>query len=79
MSDYQAIIARETEDGFLSEQQTQALTDLPDNEVLIEVKYSTLNFKDALSAAGNKGHQKLPTPIGYRCRRYCEKLAPCKF
>jgi putative YhdH/YhfP family quinone oxidoreductase len=29
--------------------------DLPDNEVLINVKYSALNYKDALSAYGNKG------------------------
>lgn len=29
--------------------------DLPDGEVLIEVSYSSLNFKDALSANGNKG------------------------
>lgn len=29
--------------------------DLPDNELLINVKYSALNYKDALSAYGNKG------------------------
>ncbi|MBE0653776.1 MAG: YhdH/YhfP family quinone oxidoreductase, partial [Bacteroidales bacterium] len=29
--------------------------DLPENEVLIKVKYSALNYKDALSAYGNKG------------------------
>ena len=29
--------------------------DLPDNDVLIRVKYSALNYKDALSAFGNKG------------------------
>lgn len=28
---------------------------LPDGEVLIEVAYSSVNYKDALSAAGNKG------------------------
>jgi putative YhdH/YhfP family quinone oxidoreductase len=31
------------------------LTDLPSGELLIEVKYSSLNYKDALSASGNKG------------------------
>ncbi|MEQ8313782.1 MAG: YhdH/YhfP family quinone oxidoreductase [Gammaproteobacteria bacterium] len=31
------------------------LADLPDNDVLIQVKYSSLNYKDALSASGNKG------------------------
>ena len=31
------------------------IEDLPDNDVLIQVKYSSLNYKDALSASGNKG------------------------
>ncbi len=31
------------------------LSDLPENEVLVEVKYSALNYKDALSATGHKG------------------------
>lgn len=31
------------------------LSDLPDNDVIIKVKYSTLNYKDALSARGHKG------------------------
>jgi alcohol dehydrogenase len=29
--------------------------DLPDNEVLVRVRYSSLNYKDALSATGNRG------------------------
>ena len=29
--------------------------DLPDGELLVEVLYSSLNYKDALSASGNKG------------------------
>jgi acrylyl-CoA reductase (NADPH) len=32
-----------------------SLTDLPDNDVTIRVAYSSLNYKDALSATGNKG------------------------
>lgn len=31
------------------------LSSLPDNEVLIRVHYSSLNYKDALSATGNRG------------------------
>ncbi len=31
------------------------IDDLPQGEVLIKVKYSALNYKDALSATGNKG------------------------
>lgn len=30
------------------------LTDLPENDLLIDVHYSSLNFKDAMSASGNK-------------------------
>ncbi len=36
----------------------KCLDDLPSGEVLIRVKYSSLNFKDALSASGNKGVTK---------------------
>jgi acrylyl-CoA reductase (NADPH) len=31
------------------------IQDLPENEVLVRVKYSSLNYKDALSASGNRG------------------------
>ncbi|MES3006366.1 MAG: YhdH/YhfP family quinone oxidoreductase [Pseudomonadota bacterium] len=34
---------------------TRTLSDLPVGDVLIKVRYSALNFKDALSAQGNKG------------------------
>jgi putative YhdH/YhfP family quinone oxidoreductase len=33
----------------------RALSDLPDGPLLIRVRYSSLNFKDALSATGNPG------------------------
>ena len=34
------------------------ITDLPDGDLLIKVKYSSLNYKDALSASGSKGITK---------------------
>jgi len=34
---------------------TRTTDDLPEGDVLIRVKYSSLNYKDALSASGNKG------------------------
>ncbi len=40
---------------FVREIKQKTLTELPANEVLIEVKYSSLNYKDGLSATGNKG------------------------
>jgi putative YhdH/YhfP family quinone oxidoreductase len=33
----------------------RATEDLPDGEVLVRVRYSSLNYKDALSATGNRG------------------------
>ena len=37
---------------------TRAIADLPPGEVLIKVAYSSLNYKDALSATGNPGVSK---------------------
>jgi alcohol dehydrogenase len=36
----------------------KTISDLPNNDVLIKVKYSSLNYKDALSSIGNKGVTK---------------------
>ncbi|MGB3368487.1 MAG: YhdH/YhfP family quinone oxidoreductase [Acidaminobacteraceae bacterium] len=33
----------------------RSISDLPEGDILINVKYSSLNYKDALSASGNKG------------------------
>lgn len=34
---------------------TRQINDLPEGDILINVKYSSLNYKDALSAIGNRG------------------------
>ncbi len=53
---YRALVARELENGdFVREIKALTLADLPDDEVLIKVHYSSLNYKDALSASGNRG------------------------
>ena len=53
---FKAMVVSETADQkFTREVLGKALTDLPAGELLIEVKYSSLNYKDALSASGNKG------------------------
>ncbi|MGH7872248.1 MAG: YhdH/YhfP family quinone oxidoreductase [Candidatus Binatia bacterium] len=53
---YQAMVVSETaEKTFVREIRERALNDLPAGELIIEVKYSSLNYKDALSATGNKG------------------------
>lgn len=54
MSTYQALWVTETPQ-FQQKVVERSLADLPDNEVLIRVRYSSLNYKDALSATGNRG------------------------
>ncbi len=53
---FKAMVVSETaEKTFVREIRERALNDLPAGELIIEVKYSSLNYKDALSATGNKG------------------------
>jgi acrylyl-CoA reductase (NADPH) len=56
---FKAMVVSETaEKTFVREIKQKALSDLPAGELIIEVKYSSLNYKDALSATGNKGVTK---------------------
>lgn len=48
-------VEEESEGKFSSLVKDIPVTFLPDHEVLIRVHYSSLNYKDALSASGNKG------------------------
>lgn len=52
---FKAYLTEETEDGFISSVKDRSLEDLPEGDVLIKVLFSSLNYKDALSASGNKG------------------------
>src|SRR3972149_4138231 len=52
---FKALIVNEKNGKFTREISTKSLNDLPAGDVLIKVKYSSLNYKDALSATGNKG------------------------
>src|SRR5262245_53835155 len=53
---FKAMVVSETDDKIFTGGITERnLTDLPAGELLIEVQYSCLNYKDALSATGNKG------------------------
>jgi acrylyl-CoA reductase (NADPH) len=56
---FQALVVTETADQqYLREIKERALEDLPEGEVLVRVRYSSLNYKDVLSAIGNKGVTK---------------------
>ena len=52
---FKAFVTEETENGFVSNVIERTLDDLPEGDVLIKVLFSSLNYKDALSASGNKG------------------------
>ena len=53
---YKAFVTKEIEPGvFTSELTNKPKDELPKEGLLIAVKYSSLNYKDALSSIGNKG------------------------
>lgn len=53
---YKAFVVSETSDGQFERAIVERTIDvLPDHDVLIRVQYSSLNYKDALSAHGNRG------------------------
>ena len=54
-----AFVVEEMADGTYKRTiKKRNISDLPEGDVLIRVSYSSLNYKDALSAAGNKGVTK---------------------
>ncbi len=56
MSSFKALQVSEAAEGrFESKIVDRVIDELPAGEVLIRVSYSSLNFKDALSASGNRG------------------------
>ncbi len=55
---YQALVVEEKDTGFESSVQKKNTESLPGGEVLVRVHYSSLNYKDALSATGHKGVTK---------------------
>lgn len=53
---FQAMVIEETGEKTYSRSiRERRIRDLPDGDVLVRVHYSSLNYKDALSAIGNKG------------------------
>jgi len=54
--EFRALVVREGEDNeFLRQIETRNTDDLPEGEVIVRVLYSSVNYKDALSASGNRG------------------------
>jgi acrylyl-CoA reductase (NADPH) len=53
---FRAMVVRESARGEFNRQiENRALNDLPEGELLIRVYYTSLNYKDALSATGHRG------------------------
>ena len=77
---YKALITSEENKNFVNSIETKNISDLPDNDTLIKVKYSSLNFKDALSASGNKGvTRNYPHTPGIDAAGIIEKTSGSKF
>ena len=55
MSQFRALLVEKTDAGFSRNIVARSVADLPPGDVLINVGYSSLNYKDALSATGNPG------------------------
>lgn len=59
VDNFKAMLVTEYEkEGYKTSIVDRQLEDLPEGDLLIEVKYSSLNYKDALSSIGNKGVTK---------------------
>ena len=56
--EFKGFVVEEKEERFAGTTKKRMVDDLPDNDLLIRVHYSSLNYKDALSATGNKGVTK---------------------
>ena len=56
---FKAFVVTEEENGTFSRTVTERTIDaLPEGDLLVRVRYSSLNYKDGLSASGNKGVTK---------------------
>ena len=53
--EYNALVTTEDNKSFINSIEKRDISTLPDNDTLVKVKFSSLNYKDALSASGNKG------------------------
>jgi len=52
---FRAYVVEENDGEYNGAITTRSIDDLPEGDLLVEVHYSSLNYKDALSATGNKG------------------------
>jgi putative YhdH/YhfP family quinone oxidoreductase len=54
--EFKAFVVRETQDNqFIRSIEHKKIDDLPQGDVVVQVLYTSLNYKDVLSATGNRG------------------------
>ncbi len=58
MSKYRALLVEKSDGAFARSVVERDIADLPGGDVLIDVRYSSLNYKDGLSATGNPGETR---------------------
>lgn len=78
---YRAYVVEETQDNtYKTNIKENSINDLPEADVLIKVQYSSLNYKDALSATGNKGvTRKFPHTPGIDSAGIVEQSSDSRF
>ncbi len=77
---YKALVTSEENKTFVNSIKNLDLSSLPDHDTLIKVKFSSLNYKDALSASGNKGvTRSYPHTPGIDAAGIIEKTSGTKF
>lgn len=78
---FQALVVSQNTNGkFKKEIAERSISSLPDHEVLVKVHYSSLNYKDALSASGNKGvTQQFPHTPGVDAAGVVEESTDSRF
>ncbi len=55
-NDFKALVVTETQDNeFIRSIESKTIDDLPEGDVVVQVLYTSLNYKDVLSATGNRG------------------------
>ena len=64
MSDrFHAVVIEQAEDGTTTTVKEISLDDLPDRDVLVEVAFSSLNYKDGLALSGNRNKVARSLPM----------------
>jgi putative YhdH/YhfP family quinone oxidoreductase len=78
---YRAYVVEETENNvFVRNIKDRSINDLPEGDVLVKVHYSSLNYKDALSATGNRGvTRKFPHTPGVDAAGVVEESGDSRF